>query len=301
MGASAVMKKTFAALGALILLSSTAIAGVYSDGVLARGEVLSPFDRAYEAGRAQSVTQPADYIKSQENAAPAAVLDLSRDDPISSIEETQTERTYRETINQLDQSKLELKVAREQAAQKLVDAQAQAEKAAQDRKASLAKAEQELRSALNYNLQAQSEVERTKSERLANISAIQTESDRLLMMAAASAEIIETQAKKRVTLERIDPTVVLNEPVSAEYQGATLEEIARGLMPVGWRVKADFTKKPELYTRRYEFVTTDSRDVAMRKLVSSVRDARVRFQYFWDLTDQAGNPAPMIILTDRPN
>ena len=118
------IKPTFAALGALLSLSSTAMAGAYTDDVLARSEVLSPFDRAYEAGRAQSVIQPADYIKSQENAAPAAVLDLSRDDPLSSIEETKTERAYRETINQLDQSKLELQVAREQAAQKLVDAQA---------------------------------------------------------------------------------------------------------------------------------------------------------------------------------
>jgi hypothetical protein len=83
--------------------------------------------------------------------------------------------------------------------------------------------------------------------------------------------------------------------------GATLEEIVRGLMPVGWRVKTDFITKPELLTRRYDYVTTDARDVAVRKLTSSIRDARVRFQYFWDLTDSAGNPAPMIILTDRPN
>ena len=64
-------------------------------------------------------------------------------------------------------------------------------------------------------------------------------------------------------------------------------------MPVGWRVQTDFTTKPELSNRRYDFVSTDPRDVALRKLTSSIRDARVRFQYFWDLTDASGNPAPM--------
>ncbi|MDQ2510444.1 hypothetical protein RBJ06_06890, partial [Pseudomonas aeruginosa] len=62
-----------------------------------------------------------------------------------------------------------------------------------------------------------------------------------------------------------------------------------------------FYNKPELETRRYEFISTDARDIALRKLTASVRDARVRYQYFWDLTDEQGNPSPMILITDRPN
>jgi hypothetical protein len=293
------MNKKLVTLIAMAGLSAQAGAASYSDNVLARSGQMSPFDRVYEAGRAQSVTQPADYLKSQEN--PAAVLDLSRDEPLSSIEETETEKTYRKTIKDLEQSKSELNLAREQARQQLMEAQAHAEKAAAERKNNLARQEDELRNALQLNLMAQQEAARVKTEHLADISAIKTESDRLLMMAEASAEVIETQAKKRVTLERIDPTVVLNEPVTAEYQGATLQEIVQGIMPVGWRVKTDFGTKPELLNRRYDFVTTDARDVALRKLTGSIRDARVRFQYFWDLTDSSGNPAPMVILTDRPN
>lgn len=47
-----------------------------------------------------------------------------------------------------------------------------------------------------------------------------------MMMAEQNAEVIETAAKKRVVLERIDPTVVMNEPVKVEYQGATLMKLS---------------------------------------------------------------------------
>lgn len=292
------MKKCLSGLFVLSLCAQ-AVASGYSDEVLSRSAQLSPFDRAYEAGRAQSVTEPADYVRSQ--AAPAAVLDLSRDEPLSSIEETKTEKVYRQTISELESNKNQLAKAREQAEQKLVQAQAAAERAAAERKLNLAIQESEIRKALDLNLMAQKEAARVKTEHLADIAAIKSESDQLLMMAEASAEVIETQAKKRVTLERIDPTVVINEPVAAEFQGATIKEIVQGVMPVGWRVQTDFTTKPELNNRRYDFVSTDPRDVALRKLTSSIRDARVRFQYFWDLTDASGNPAPMIILTDRPS
>ncbi len=90
-----------------------------------------------------------------------------------------------------------------------------------------------------------------------------------------------------------------DEPVKAEYQSATMEEIARGMMPAGWRVEVEFSNRPELADRRYQFISTDPRDLALRKLTSSVRDARVRFAYFWDLTDANGNPAPMLLITDR--
>jgi len=38
--------------------------------------------------------------------------------------------------------------------------------------------------------------------------------------------------------------------------------------------------------------------LALRQLTASVRDARVRFKYFWDLKDAQGNPSPMILLSD---
>jgi hypothetical protein len=146
---------------------------------------------------------------------------------------------------------------------------------------------------------ARQDAERMKSEQLNDIAQVQIESNQILMMAEDSAVAIETAARTRVALERIDPIKVMSEPVRAEYHGATLKEIASGIMPVGWRVNTDFSEKPELENRRYEFVSTDGRDLALRRLTNSVRDAKVRFSYFWDLTDEQGNPSPMILITDR--
>ncbi|WP_228157469.1 hypothetical protein, partial [Acinetobacter baumannii] len=67
---------------------------------------LSPFDRTYEAGRAQQVMQPIDYKRStQTPSAPAAMIDLSIDNPVASVEETETERQYRKTLEDLERNR----------------------------------------------------------------------------------------------------------------------------------------------------------------------------------------------------
>ncbi|EPL3136752.1 hypothetical protein NOX69_003498 [Pseudomonas aeruginosa] len=295
------MKKTILILG-VSLLSQGAYASAFDDSQLARSETLSPFDRTYEAGRAQQVMQPIDYKRStQTPAAPAAMIDLSIDSPVASVEETETERQYRKTLEDLERNRQALTAARSQAERNLIAAQKTAIEAAAKRKQDLLAQEAEIRKALELNRAAQSKADQVQVAQLTDIEQIRTESKQLLMLAENNAEMIETAARKRVTLERVDPTVVINEPVEAEYQGATLKEIVEGIMPVGWRVKTAFYNKPELETRRYEFISTDARDIALRKLTASVRDARVRYQYFWDLTDEQGNPSPMILITDRPN
>jgi len=292
------VKKPILILG-ISLLSQGSFASAYDDSHLARSENLSPFDRTYEAGRAQQVMQPIDYKRTTE--VPAAKLDLSIDNPVASIEETATERQYRKTLEDLESNRQALTAARGEAERNLIAAQQTAIDAAAKRKQDLLAQEAEIRKALDLNKAAQAKADQVQVAQLTDIEQIRHESKQLLMMAENNAEMIETAARKRVTLERVDPTVVINEPVEAEYQGATLKEIVEGMMPVGWRVKTAFYNKPELETRRYEFISTDARDIALRKLTASVRDARVRYQYFWDLKDEQGNPSPMILLTDRPN
>jgi hypothetical protein len=260
---------------------------------------MSPFDRSFEAGRAQNINQPVDYQQTKPNKG--LQIDLSIDDPVASIKETDTERTYRQTLQQLDQSKQQLTAARAETERQLQAAKETAVTAAAKRKADLLAQQGEIQRALELNRQAQAQAERVKVEQVADIATIKAHSDQLLMLAENNAEVIESAAHKRVILERIDPTFVLNEQVSVQYQGATLKEIVIGMMPAGWDVQTDFTKRPELATRRYQFISTESRDVALRALTSEIRDARVRFKYFWDLKDPQGNPAPMILLTDRPN
>ena len=285
---------------ALMIGCQTAFAanGAYTDDAIARNQALSPFDRSYEAGRAQNINQPVDYQKTKPNKG--LQLDLSVDDPVVSVQETETERNYRQTLSDLERSKQSLMAARAETERQLVAAKATAETAAARRQQDLVTQQVEIQHALTLNRQAQQQAERVKIEQVADIASIRAHSDQLLMLAENNAEVIESAAHKRVILERIDPTVVMNEPVTAEYQGATIKEIVQGIMPTGWRVETDFNKKPELETRRYQFISTDARDLALRHLTASVRDSRVRFQYFWDLKDPQGNPAPMILMTDRP-
>ena len=270
----------------------------YNDSALARNQALSPFDRSYEAGRAQNINQPVDY--QQTKPANGLQLDLSVDDPVISVQETETERKYRQTLADLEANQKSLVNARKETERQLEAAKATAEATAAKRRDDLLAQQAEIQRALELNRQAQHQAERVKYEQVADIANIKAQSDQLLMLAENNAEVIESAAHKRVILERIDPTVVMNEPVTAEYQAATIKEIVSGIMPTGWRVETDFNRKPELEIRRYQFVSTDARDLALRHLTASVRDAKVRYQYFWDLKDAQGNPSPMILLTDRP-
>ena len=302
------MKKTLVGLAVAL---SVANAHAYSDAAMASAEGLSVFDRVYEAGKAQSVTGSVEYHKTQ--PAPAAVIDLSLDAPVISVEETETERRYREVLSDLELNKAKLEAARVDAERVVENAQAEVIAKANERvgileqqRASIQgqldqikEQERRINQALELNESAMAEASQLKAEGANHVAMIKQESQQILMMAESSAVAIESAAKKRVQLERIDPTVVLNEPVKAEYQSATMEEIARGLMPAGWRVQVEFSNRPELADRRYQFISTDPRDLALRKLTTSVRDSRIRFAYLWDLTDANGNPAPMLLITDR--
>lgn len=304
------MKKTLIGL-AVALTVANAHATAYSDAAMASSEGLSVFDRVYEAGKAQSVTGTVKFQKTQ--PTPAAVIDLSLDAPVVSVEETATERKYRDVLADLEKNRVRLDAARAEAERVVQSAHAEVLAKANERVniletqrnsiqgqlAQIKEQETRINKALALNDSAMAEASKMKVDGANQVALIKQESKQILMMAENSAVAIETAAKKRVQMERIDPTVVLNEPVKAEYQSATMEEIARGMMPQGWRIQVEFSSRPELADRRYQFISTDPRDLALRKLTASVRDARVRFAYFWDLTDSNGNPAPMLLITDR--
>lgn len=302
----------------LVVAFSVTNAFAYSDAMMARSESLSVFDKVYEAGKAQSVTGPVTFQQTKE--APAAVIDLSLDNPVISVEETETERRYREVLAELEQNRIKLEAARVDAERKVEAAQAEVKAKADERvkvlefqrrsiegqfsaikeqMAAIRAQEQKVHQALALNEAALADAAKLELEGSMEVARIKEESQQILMMAESSAVAIESAAKKRVVLERIDPTVVINERVSVEYQAATIEEIARGLMPEGWRVQVEFHSRPEIAERRYQFISTDPRDLALRNLTGSVRDANVRFAYFWDLTDSAGNPEPLLLITDR--
>lgn len=297
-------------IGLAVALSVTN-AFAYSDAPIASAEGLSVFDKVYEAGKAQSVTGVVQYQSSE--IAPAAVLDLSLDEPVISVEETDTERRYRKVLSDLEHNRQRLDAARVDAEKVVAIAHAEVSAKAEARveilehqRIEIEKQLSEIRNqevkinqALALNDSALEQAANLEHEGAMQVERIKEESRQILMMAESSAVAIETAAKQRVVLERVDPTVVLNERVQAEYQASTLQEIALGLMPEGWRVRVEFHARPELSERRYQFISTDPRDLALRKLTASVRDAKVRFAYFWDLTDVEGNPSPLLLITDR--
>jgi hypothetical protein len=302
------VKKTLIGLAVALTVAN---AHAYSDAGMAGAEGLSVFDRVYEAGKAQSVTGNVKYKKTE--PAPAAVIDLSLDAPVISVQETETERKYKAVLADLEQNRLKLDAARADAERVVEGAHAEVVAKANERarvletqraamQAQLTQVQeqvQKINTALKLNDSAMAEASMMKTDGATEVARIKQESQQILMMAENSAVAIQSAAKQKVQLERIDPSVVLNEQVKAEYQAATMEEIARGIMPAGWRVQVEFSVRPELADRRYQFISTDPRDLALRKLTASARDARISFAYFWDLTDANGNPSPMLLITDR--
>lgn len=303
------MKKTLIGLAVALCVAN---AHAYNDAGMASPEGLSVFDRVYEAGKPQSVSGNVKFQKTE--PAPSAVIDLSLDAPVITVEETATERQYKAVLADLEKNRIKFDEARANAERVVTSAQANIVATANQRQASLELQrvsieaqlkvirdhEKKVADALALNKSSLDETSRMKDDGANQVARVKQESKQILMMAENSAVAIETAAKKRVQLERIDPVVVLNEAVNVEYQSATMEQIAIGIMPTGWRVQVEFSQRPELAERSYQFISTDPRDLALRKLTGSVRDTRVRFAYFWDLTDPAtGKPSPMLLITDR--
>jgi hypothetical protein len=211
----------------LAVFLSVATAHAYSDASIASPEGLSVFDRVYEAGKAQSVTGNVKYTTSE--PAQAAVIDLSLDSPVISVEETATERRYREVAVELEQSRIKLDKARSDAERIVANAHAVVLAKSAKRvsiledqnsviKIQLAQIKEQeklVNEAMVSNQQAMAEASQLKDEGVNQVALIKQESQQILMMAESSAVAIESAAKNRVQLERIDPTVVLNESVKA--------------------------------------------------------------------------------------
>ena len=74
-----------------------------------------------------------------------------------------------------------------------------------------------------------------------------------------------------------------------------MQEIATAIMPGNWRVMVD-VKEQSLLQRRFQFVSTKSRDQALRDLLKPVG---LKHQYFFDLKDANGAPSPLLVISKR--
>lgn len=97
-----------------------------------------------------------------------------------------------------------------------------------------------------------------------------------------------------LTPYELDPDFVRNQEVSVEFGAATIEEIATHLMPRGWRVRLS-TADQDVHHAQYEFVSSDAREVALRKLLYGTG---LGYKMFFNLKDNHGNPSPLLVISE---
>ena len=144
--------------------------------------------------------------------------------------------------------------------------------------------------------------EKAASDRDEMIRTQELASQEALKMANARAEMLEQESRVNLAKQTIIPALVMGEQISVTATGekiGTLKEITKRIMPAGWTVNESYKEGSKLYKQHFEFITTDRRDSALRELYAGVDTDKVFFQYFWDLVDQDGYPAPVILITDH--
>jgi len=93
----------------------------------------------------------------------------------------------------------------------------------------------------------------------------------------------------------LSPLVIKNAAVAVEIAAGTLEEIAIAIMPEDWRILVD-VKDPKIKERRFQYVTTKSRDQALSDLLNSIG---MNHQYFFELVNADGEPSPLLVISQR--
>lgn len=120
--------------------------------------------------------------------------------------------------------------------------------------------------------------------------------EEIVQTAKADAERIMKDAEATQRKESTaSPLVVKNAAVAVEIAAGTLEEIAIAIMPEGWRILVD-VKDPKVKERRFQYVTTKSREQALSDLLNSIG---MNHQYFFELVNDDGEPSPLLVISQR--
>ncbi len=125
--------------------------------------------------------------------------------------------------------------------------------------------------------------------------------------ARKAAEQIVLEAQREAALIRqtapesqqrplnLEPVAIQNTKVAVEIAAGTVEEIVAALMPTDWRVMVD-VKDQSILQRRFQFVSTKSREQALRDLLKPMG---LQHQYFFDLKDPSGMASPLLVISKR--
>jgi len=120
--------------------------------------------------------------------------------------------------------------------------------------------------------------------------------ERIVLDAQREAALIRQSgaANQQVPVD-LEPIEIQNGKVAVELAAGTVEEIATAIMPGNWRVMVD-VKDQGILQRRFQFVSTKSRDQALRDLLQPVG---LQHQYFFDLKDSSGARSPLLVISKR--
>ena len=132
-----------------------------------------------------------------------------------------------------------------------------------------------------------------QSARQAIVEARQAAEQILLDAQREAALVRQTAPEQQQRPADLEPVQIQNSKVAVEIAAGTVEEIATAIMPGEWRVMVDVNDQTILQ-RRFQFVSTKSRDQALRDLLKPVG---LRHQYFFDLKDASGARSPLLVIS----
>ncbi|MCG8536087.1 MAG: hypothetical protein MI808_13440 [Pseudomonadales bacterium] len=119
--------------------------------------------------------------------------------------------------------------------------------------------------------------------------------EQIILDAQKEANLILQNAAVNDTPVDLTPIQIQSSRVAVEISAGTIEEIATAIMPADWRVLVD-VKDPSIIQKRFQYVSTKSRDQALRDLLIP---AGLRHQYFFDLVDSNGAKSPLLVISSR--
>ena len=123
----------------------------------------------------------------------------------------------------------------------------------------------------------------------------QSVAEKIIADAQMQANLIRQNAVVNDAPTDLTPIEIQSARVAVEISAGTIEEIANAIMPLGWRVLVDI-KDASVLQKRFQYVSTKSRDQALRDLLLP---AGLQHQYFFDLTDNSGAKSPLLVISSR--
>lgn len=113
--------------------------------------------------------------------------------------------------------------------------------------------------------------------------------------ALEKALFVSSLATGQVKIDVTSPNEVKNEWVVMSVmsdKAATLAQIARKLMPIGWRVDVRYASRKDM-AQQWEFSVSDNREGALKELL---QDTGYSHKYLFEHHDGTGHPMPLLII-----